>query len=628
MMKMKKKILCIFSLIILVLCSNVVYSYANIEFTENEKEYIEKHKEIYVVGNPKLEPIESYTGESYEGILPEIFQKLSQISNIQFIYINKNRDWKDFARNNQAEIVSGIIDEDLEEYSLREKIELIKFPSKDGEQTVSIAFTKIADEELINIVKKSLENLDEFDKQEIIVSNLLKYKPIVAQERVLIVGIIILVICTLVFFILYRKYKKESIDAKYVDNITKMGNYKELEKNFNMTINEDIRCAYCVINMGIDIVHIEQVYGYSEVEQILKDIAYVLNKYVEPNEMFARVYKDSFIIIANSASDTAIEERINFIIDEIKEYEKNRVSTYKLNIVTGVYFLKQTDDDLQQAVYNAMQARNEAKKQGTQVKFCTEPLLMKIRKENKLEKNIITALDNNEFIAYAQPLLNLKNGKAEELEILARWESPKFGLVKPNSFLDILENNNLIDRLDFQMYEKTCKKLADLRKENKELFTAFCNFSRKAIEKKDFCEELKRISEKYEIPEKYIGIIITKSNKDKGTTNLKIAIEKLKKSGFTVLLDDFDSLSYSFRDIKELPIDYIKISSRLTDNLDDNRTVTILRGLIETVHGLGIKVICEDFKNREKEKILSEVGCDRVQGNAYYQPIPIDELLP
>lgn len=627
MMRMKKIKGIIFIFIILVLFSNVVYSYTDIEYTQQEQEYIEKHKEIYVAGNAKLEPIESYNGDSYEGILPEIFQKLAGVSGIKFIYINKNESWKNFAKNNQVEIVSGILDEDLEEYNLREKIELIKYPIEDEEKIISIAFTEIADEELIAIIKKSLQKIDEFDKQGIIISNILGYRQDVKQEYILIGTVIILTACTTIFFILYRKYKKESMEAQYVDNITKMGNYKELEKKFYASINDDVRCAYCVVNMGIDISHIEQVYGYSEVEKILKDIANVLNKYVEPNEMFARIYKDTFIIIANFVSDKTITERINIIVNEIKKYENIKTTAFELNIVTGVYFLKQTDDNLQQAVYNAMQARNEAKIQGASVKICTDALMMKIKKENRQEKSIITALNNNEFIAYAQPLLDLKNEKVREVEILARWESPKLGLIKPNSFLNILENNNVIDKLDFQMYEKTCEMLANLRKENKELFTAFCNFSRKAIEKKGFYEELKKITEKYEIPEQYIGIIITKSSMDKGITNMQLTIEKLKDSGFTVLLDDFDSLSYSFRDIKELPIDYIKISSRLTDNLNDSRTVAILKGIIETVHGLGIKVICEDFKTKENEKILREIGCDRVQGNAYYQPIPTEELV-
>lgn len=624
MMKMKKIIGTIFILIILALFSNVTYVFANAEYTEQEQNYIKTHKEIYIAGNANLEPIESWDGDSYEGILPEIFKEISNVSGISFVYINKGDNSEEYARNNQVEIISGILEEDLQNYNIKDKIALVHFSVEEKEETAYIAFTQIADDEIISIVKKSLEKINELDKTKIIILNSIGNEVNPILKYILMGSIIILTISTIIFLILYRKQLNEN---KFIDSITKMENYQQLEKIFNENIKGETRCAYCIVNMGIDINHIEQVYGYSEVEKILKDIAYVLNKFIEPNEKFARIYKDTFIIIADCVSDKTIIEKINYIVDKIKEYEKTKNVTYELNVVAGVYFLKQTDDNLQQAVYYAMKARNEAKAQGSQAKVCTDALMMKIKKENRIEKEIITALNNKEFTTYAQPLLNLKNEKINEIEILARWESPKMGLIKPNSFIRVLENNNIMDKLDFLMYEKTCEMLAELRSQGKELCTAFCNFSRSTIEKKGFFEELKRISKKYEIQESYIGIIIGKTSIEKGITNMQLTIEKLKSSGFTILLDDIETLSYSFREMKDLPIDYIKISAKLTENLNDSRTVAIVKGIIETVHGLGIKVICEDFNTRAHENTLRKIGCDTVQGNAYFQPIPTDEII-
>lgn len=626
MMKMKKMIGKII-LIILVLCCNITFVYANSEYTEQEQNYIKTHKEIYVAGNSKLAPIESWDGDLYEGILPDIFKEVSNITGISFVYINKGDNYEEYARNNQIEIISGILEEDLSKYEIKDKIELIQFIDEEEEKRVYIAFTQIADDEIISIMQKSLGQINQVGKTKIIISNNLKDEQNPILKEILMGSVIIFTVSTIVFILLCRKYKKQSNENKYVDNITQMGNYQQLEEIFNKKIKGETRCAYCVINMGIDINHIEQVYGYSEVEKILKDIAYVLKKVTEPNEEFARIYKDTFIIISNCISDKAIIEEINYIIDEIKTYIKEKNVTYELNIAVGVYFLKQTDDSLQQAVYNAMQARNEAKGQGKQVRICTDVLMMKIKKENRIEKEIITALNNKEFTTYAQPLLNLRNQKINEIEILARWESPKMGLIKPNSFIKVLENNNLIDKLDFLMYEKTCEMLSELRRQGKQLCTAFCNFSRSTIEKKNFFDELKRILDKYDIPESNIGIIIGKSSIEKGVANLKITIEKLKAKGFTVLLDDIEILSYSFKEIKDISIDYIKISAKLTENLNDNKTVAIVKGVIEIVHSLGIKVICEDFDSKTHENILREIGCDVVQGNSYFQPIPTEEII-
>lgn len=600
------------------------------EYTTQELEYIKNHKQIYIAGSNNLKPIQSYSRieDKYEGILPEIFEKVSNISGIEFKYINKDEDWASYATNKQVEIVSGIQpDTNMDEYGLKSKIEMIKFPIDNEEKIISIGFTQIADDELIGIVKKTLNKINELDKEQIIISNIMEHKENAKLEIGMIVVEIILFIITLIFFRLYKKYKKETMQAKYIDNITKMGNYQNMELNFNNMITDDNRCAYCVVNMGIDVNHIEELYGYSEVEEILKYVAETLDTYVKNNEMFARIYKDSFIIVADFISDKNITDRIGIITEKIKEFTKITNKAYKIEVNSGIYFLKQTDRDLSQAVYNAMQARKEAKKQGNIVKNCTDALIMKTKKEKNLEKEIVKGFENNEFTTYVQPLISLHNEGFAALEALARWESPKIGLVKPNNFLDVLEQNNIIDKLDFLMYENACKMLYDRKKANKELFVIFCNFSRKTMGMKGFYEKLKEISSKYQVSERYIGIIITEGNLEQGVANLKFTIEKLRNQGYSVLLDDFGATLYSFRDIKEFPIDYLKISAKLTETLDDRRTIAIMKGIIDTAHSLNIKVICEDFKTRDNEKILRDIGCDIVQGNVYYQPIPTEEIL-
>lgn len=607
----------IFSLIMLLsLCINPIYAADNIE-------------QVYIAGNFDLSPIESYNmqNDKYEGILPELFEEISNVSGIKFTYINKNEEWSSYAKNNQVEIVSGIADDiNLAEYGLKSKIDLIKFPINEEDKIISIAFTQIADDELIEIIKNSINNINEFDKQKIIISNVMAHEEDKTLEYIIIGIAIVLAILSITFFILYKKYKKETMQAKYIDNITKMGNYQNMEINFNNMITDDNRCAYCIVNMGIDVKHIEEIYGYSEVEELLKYVATTLDTYVKNNETFARIYKDSFVIIADFVSDKNISERVLLMTEKIKEFTKKNNKAYGIDIHSGIYFLKQTDRNLSQAVYNAMKAREEAKAQGMIVKNCTDALIMKTMKENKLEKEIIEAFEKDEFVTYIQPLISLSNGRIAALEALARWESGKIGLVKPNNFLKVLENNNVIDKLDFLMYENTCKMLSLRKRENKDLFTVFCNFSRRTIEKKGFFEKLKEIVDKYNISEQYIGIIITEGSLYKGTANLKFTIEKLRKQGFSVLLDDFGATLYSFGDIKEFQIDYLKISPKLTENLNDRRTIAITKGIIEMAHGLNIKVICEDFKTRENENILKEIGCDIVQGNAYYQPIPTEEL--
>lgn len=205
---------------------------------------------------------------------------------------------------------------------------------------------------------------------------------------------------------------------------------------------------------------------------------------------------------------------------------------------------------------------------------------------------------------------------------MARWENQQVGLVKPSTFIPILQNNNMIDQLDFFMYENACKMLSKIIKIRKKSVNVFCNFDKETMEKNDFLEKIRSIKEQYDVPEEYIGIIVSE-----GSEKIKFVIENLRKDGFSVLLNNFGATYYSFNDVKELQINYLKISPTLIEDLSDERTVTITKGIIDMSHSLNVKVICRDFETREKEQVLKSVDCDIVQGNMYYPAIPKQDFI-
>lgn len=613
--------------IILSFCNNIVLGADNQIFTQKELNYINEHKEIYIAGNPNIEPVESFNGEEYEGIIPDVFKKISEKTGIKFVYINKTQNWEDYALNNQVEIISGLEKgTDLGKYKLKNSMDIVKFSVNNNEKIITIAFTEIADDELVSIIEKAIKEINILDMQEIITPNMVEEQKNMSLFYVLIGVIAIFSVISIALCDAYRKYKRENLKSKYIDNITNFGNYQSMEKKFNSIITENNRTSYCVINMGIDIAHVEEVYGYSEVQKILKDIANIINKNINKNELFARIYKDSFVIMADFVSEKSIEERIGKIVNEIRDNSKENNKIYGLNIYSGVYILNQTDSNLGKVVYNAMLAKQSAKEQGMLVKMCTQALIMKAKKEHGLEKEMLTALRDKEFLTYVQPLINLQTMQTACLESLARWESPRIGLLKPSTFIPIFENNNLIDELDFQMYENICKMISKSIKLNKQIYTVFCNFSKKTLENSMFFNKLQEIAEKYQIRKEYIGIIL--ESKMYSITNLKFTIKRLREAGFKILLSSFDPLIYSFKEVSQLQVDYIKFSAKLTENLNDYKTIEVISGIIQILHELNIKVICEEFNETKTEaQKLKSIGVDVLQGNAYYPPMPIEEII-
>lgn len=626
---MKKIVL---TIIFIMISAIGINTYATETLTKEEKEYIYNNTVVYVIGNKDLYPIEYYdeANEEFAGVMPDIMQKISERTGLKFEYMNKRNDEKigEIAKNLQAEMISAIdVNEiDMKEYNIKYNIEYVYMPKDDDVKKISLAFTTIADDRLINIISKALEKISEEEKQYTLLKNIMKEESKNNMQYIILSTICILSSIIIYLFVKLKKVEKLEKQQKYMDNLTGYGNYQNMELNFNNYINDENRCTYCVINILTDISNIEKRYGYSEVSEVLKYISNVINDYTMDNEMFSRIYNDSFVIISHYVSEDAIVKRINLINNKILEFNKTHNKSYALNINVGIYFIKPKDKQLSKIVYNALQASKYAENNNILYKIADKALIRDVNRKYKLEESIINGFENDEFVTYLQPIIDIKNGQISSCEALARWNNREEGFIKPSVFLDILEKNNMVSRLDMLMFENVCKFIQNRQKNHKELFVIFCNFSRTNFNTQNFCLTLNEIIRKYNVPAEYIGIIITESIYTEKVKSIKKIINELRKIGFKVVLDNFGTSFYSFRDIKEFSIDYLKLSPNFVEDIGDSRTIAITKGFIEIAHEINTKVICEEIENMEQISKLKEINCDMIQGFAVYPPMPIEEF--
>ncbi len=626
---MKKIVLTVIFIMISAIGMN---TYASENLTKEEKEYIANNQVVYVIGNKDLYPIEYYdeNNEKFVGVMPEIMQKISEKTGLRFEYINNEKDERteEIAKNLQAEMISAIdvTAMDMKNYNIKYNIEYLYMPQNDKVEKISIAFTTIADDKLINIIKKSLEDISEEEKQYTLLKNVMKEESNNNMKYVIVITMLILSIIIIYLFIKLKRVTKLEKQQKYIDNLTGYGNYQNMELNFNNYINDENRCTYCVVNILTDINNIEKRYGYSEVSEVLKYLSDVINEYTMDNEMFSRIYNDSFVIIAHYVSEDAIIKRINLINNKILEFNKVHKKSYALNINVGIYFIKPKDKQLPKIVYNALQASKYAESNNILYKVADKALIKDVNRSYKLEESIINGFENDEFVTYLQPIIDINSGEISSCEALARWNNREEGFIKPTRFLDILEKNNMVSRLDMLMFENVCKFLQNRQKNYKELFVVFCNFSRTNFNTQNFCSNLKETIEKYNVPASYIGIIITESIYTEKVKSIKKIINELRKIGFKVVLDNFGTSFYSFRDIKEFSIDYLKLSPNFVEDIEDSRTIAITKGFIDIAHEINTKVICEEIENIDQISKLKEIKCDMIQGFAVYPPMPIEEI--
>lgn len=552
--------------------------------------------------------------------MPELFKKIKEITGLNLEYLDPNKDRQKAIKNTQAEIVSMPIDEENNE--ITEKIKIFTLP--DNEE-IYIGFTKIADDNLKNIIKNAINSLTQEDREKIILSTLKKEIQKSKEEQSLltiIIPIILLAIIAIIVIIYMKKLKNIIKKERSIDKITGYSNYLNFKKNFNTFISEEIKANYCLIDLKLDIENIQDTYGYKEAEKVLKYVAETINDYIKNNEMFCIKTNNSFLLLIDYISQKNLEERIIVINEKIANYKEE----YQIKANFGVYNLKSADKDLEKSIYYAMKARKISEETNKLYTICDKNLIIQIDEEYNLEKAIIEAFNKKEFVSYVQPIINIQERKTYAVEFLARWENDKLGFIKPRTFLKILEKNNMTYKLDILMFENACKMLEKIQEE-KEQIKVFCNFSRNSLSKENIIEDIENILEKYKVDPKQIGIVIEEDITKKYPYNIKKVTRKLSQIGFLIILDNFGGTMNSINDLSQISCDFIKISPKLLNNIEEqSKKQEVLRQVILMAKNLNLEVICENIEKEETKQILQNMNCNLLQGNLFFQAIPIEEI--
>jgi EAL domain-containing protein (putative c-di-GMP-specific phosphodiesterase class I) len=233
------------------------------------------------------------------------------------------------------------------------------------------------------------------------------------------------------------------------------------------------------------------------------------------------------------------------------------------------------------------------------------------------------ALDNGEFFAYFQPLVDLVTGKLHGFEVLARWQHPNLGMISPDVFIPMAEGNGLIGEVSIQVLQKAFGAIA---LHGKDLRLAF-NIS--PLQLKDLClpNRIRQIAEDAGFPLECATVEITESAMAEDMPAARSISSDLKAMGCRIALDDFGTGYSSLHSLKSLPFDELKVDrtfvSSMTIERESRKIVAAVVGLGQS---LGLKTIAEGIETQEQADLLVRLGCDIGQGWHYGRPAPAELL--
>ena len=238
-----------------------------------------------------------------------------------------------------------------------------------------------------------------------------------------------------------------------------------------------------------------------------------------------------------------------------------------------------------------------------------------------MKNELIRAFQNKEFILYYQPIVNSK-GRILGGEALIRWQHPEKGMIPPNDFISVLEENQSITTLTRWVIFQVRDQLKRLKKYKSIYLTV--NLSAKDFEEEHLPEAIFNALAD-EVSTDRLKFEITESACVQDIENSLAIMDRLKKNKLELLIDDFgtghSSLGYLYR----IPAGMLKIDKIFVDNIvNDKAEYAYLKDIINLIKNQGKEVLIEGVSSKEQFQLLNNGLCDHFQGFYFSEPVPAE----
>lgn len=419
---------------------------------------------------------------------------------------------------------------------------------------------------------------------------------------------------------------KKLNDIAYTNPVTKLGNFDYFISECDKLFEAEPNAQYTMIAFNIrNIGKINQLFGPTEGDNVVIYAAKVLRKIGQRDRfLFAQIYSNLFGMIVKEESKDTIVSRIEEMTCLLQDYSEN----FKVESSFGIYYIT----DLHQPLMEMINACTLAQKFIKDPENCnymeySAELETDFKKNLQMSQEMEEAMQQHKFLMYLQPIVDLKTFRIISAEALVRWDYPGKGILSPYAFIPLFESTNLVQKLDYYMWEECLKTIRRWIDNKIEPTPISMNVSPIHFQDTRFITYLNELCEHYLIDKKLLILELPERGISEGSSHIKEIIDTLKANDYTICIDNFGSMHSPLNLFRDYPIDQIKIDrSFLNQNSDSEDGMAILRYLIAMAKEVGLTVITEGVETLKQTNFLSEIGSDAAQGYFFSKPVSIREF--
>ena len=387
------------------------------------------------------------------------------------------------------------------------------------------------------------------------------------------------------------------------------------------------------VTLFIDLDNFKQIndtLGHAAGDTLLRQAAERIRGAVRDEDTVARLGGDEFLVIVSGALqgddiDAIAGKILAAFVAPFGVEDRELVSTPSIGI--AVYPDDGTDPMV--LLRNADLAMYEAKEAGRNTfRFFNQSIHDVSLQRLELGRCLRGALERNELHVVYHPLVAAGSGRIIGAEALLRWTSPELGVVQPETFIPIAEQNGMIIDLGSWVLREACATLALWRKLH-EGFVMAVNVSPRQFRAQGFVATVKSCIEEFSVPPSQLEIEVTEGVLLRNQGEVREILAQLRALGVRLSMDDFGTGYSSLSYLREFPFHTIKIDrSFIRDVSDDHSDRALVVAAVRMAQAMGLQIIAEGVETDEQWSFLASQDCDVLQGYRFGLPIPAHEFGP
>lgn len=419
--------------------------------------------------------------------------------------------------------------------------------------------------------------------------------------------------------------------AQY-DFLTGLPNRQKLQEQLDKILTDAGRRQrrVAVLCVGLDdFKSVNEQFTYQAGDKLLLALADRLRAHSGRLGALARLGGDQFALVqADIDQPYEAAELAQSILDDLEAEFPLDHEGIRLRATIGITLFPEDGDSTEKLLQKAEQTMTLAKTRSrNRYQFYIASVDSEMRRRRELEKDLRDALSRNQFHLVYQPQISYRDHHVVGVEALIRWQHPEHGLVPPELFIPLAEQNGTIIAIGEWVLDQACRQLREWHDQGFSDLRMAVNLSTVQLHHTELPRVVNNLMQIYRLPPRSLELEVTETGLMEDISTAAQHLLSLRRSGALIAIDDFGTGYSSLSYLKSLPLDKIKIDkSFVQDLLDDDDDATIVRAIIQLGKSLGMQVIAEGVETAEQEAYIVSEGCHEGQGYHYSKPLQAREL--